>query len=270
MINVLLADDQRLVCEGLCNLLKSHEDLCVIGLAHDGREAIDLAQSLNPDVLLLDIQMPEMDGLEAAAHLQYILPDLKILILTTFKNQDYLTRAISLGVKGYILKNTPPEELAQAIRLVYRGHTHFSPGIMEQLVPLLSPLANPLLNQNSSFNVLSQQPSSLIKTVNGEVREGSNYRGKIGNASQAVKSEFSSLSNPSSNSFKLENKLENLTPREVEIIKLIGQGYTNREIAQTLGISEQTVKNHVSSILRRLQLRDRTQVALWATRMFAL
>lgn len=265
MINVLLADDQRLVCEGLCNLLKSHEDLCVIGLAHNGREAIDLAKSLNPDVLLLDIQMPEMDGLEAASHLQYLLPDLKILILTTFKNQDYLTRAISLGVKGYILKNTPPEELAQAIRLVHRGHTHFSPGIMEQLVPLLSPLANPLLNQNS-FNGLSHQSSNLIKTITSEVGEESNHRIKIGAVPQAIKSGSSALSNSSSNSFKLEN----LTPREVEIIKLIGQGFTNREIAQTLGISEQTVKNHVSSILRRLQLRDRTQVALWATRMFAL
>jgi DNA-binding NarL/FixJ family response regulator len=230
-------------------------DLDVIGVAYNGQEAIDLAKLLSPDVLLMDIQMPEMTGLEAAFHLQNILPNIKILILSTFKNQDYLTQALSLGVKGYILKNTPSDELAQAIRLAHRGHSHFSPGIMEQLVPLLnhndalprnkSEFARKSLNSSNAYFNNYQNTQDLSTLIADQIP-----------VKALAKSEADSL------------KFENLTRRETEIIKLIAQGYANREIANALNISEQTVKNHVSSILRRLNLRDRTQVALWATKMF--
>jgi DNA-binding NarL/FixJ family response regulator len=168
--------------------------------------AIEQALLLKPDVVLMDIRMPIMDGVAAIRALSKQAPEIKVLVLTTFDDDEYVTQAINYGAKGYLLKDTPSEILAQAIHLVNQGYTQLGPGLMEKLMTA---------NQN-----LAHQPPS---------------------------------------------ELSQLTPREQEVLQLIGKGCNNREIAETLYISERTVKNHVNSILRRLHLRDRTQAAIFAT-----
>jgi DNA-binding NarL/FixJ family response regulator len=206
MIRVLLADDQSLVREGLSSLLEAQPDLEVVGEAENGKMAVERARSLRPDVVLMDVRMPVMDGVAATQAIAQQAPEVKVLILTTFDDDDYVTRAIAFGAKGYLLKDTPSNVLAQAIRLVEQGYTQLGPGLLEKLMTAESRPA-------------PEPPSELAQ----------------------------------------------LTPREQEVLQWIGKGYSNREIAETLYISERTVKNHVNSILRRLNLRDRTQAAILAT-----
>ncbi|OLP18243.1 DNA-binding response regulator [Leptolyngbya sp. 'hensonii'] len=204
MIRVLLVDDQSIVREGLRSLLQAKPDLDIVGEAENGQVGVEQAIALQPDVVLMDVRMPVMDGVAATRSLQEKIPHIRILILTTFDDDEYVTQALRYGAKGYLLKDTPSEELAQAIRAVHKGYTHLGPGLFEKM---LSPAPTP-------------PPPTLPP------------------------------------------ELAQLTPRELEVLHLIGQGYSNREIAQTLYITERTVKNHVSSILSRLHLRDRLQVAL--------
>jgi DNA-binding NarL/FixJ family response regulator len=206
MIRVLLVDDQSIVREGLASLLQTKSNIEVVGEAENGQVAIEQALLLKPDVVLMDVRMPIMDGVAAIRALSKQAPEIKVLVLTTFDDDEYVTRAINYGAKGYLLKDTPSEILAQAIHLVNQGYTQLGPGLMEKLMTA---------NQN-----LAHQPPS---------------------------------------------ELSQLTPREQEVLQLIGKGCNNREIAETLYISERTVKNHVNSILRRLHLRDRTQAAIFAT-----
>ncbi|MEB3281796.1 MAG: response regulator transcription factor [Lyngbya sp.] len=210
MIKILLVDDQSIIREGLCSLLQAKPDLDIVGEAENGQVAVELALKLQPDIVLMDVRMPIMDGVAATRSLSQHLPQTKVLVLTTFDDDEYITKAMQNGAKGYLLKDTPSEELAQAIRAVYKGYTQFGPGLFEKVVA-----AN------------------------------------TGNFSQT----FSTEPPP---------ELKQLTPRELEVLQLIGKGYSNREIAQTLYITERTVKNHVSSLLNRLNLRDRTQAALLA------
>lgn len=204
MIRLLLVDDQSIVREGLSSLLEAKPDLEVVGEAENGKVALELARSLQPDVVLMDVRMPVMDGVAATKALSQQAPDIKVLVLTTFDDDEYVTRAIANGAKGYLLKDTPSEILAQAIRLVHQGYTQLGPGLLE-------------------------------KVMAADARP------------PAVPPEFAQL-----------------TPREQEVLQLIGKGFSNREIAEALYISERTVKNHVNSILRRLNLRDRTQAAILA------
>jgi DNA-binding NarL/FixJ family response regulator len=205
MIRIILVDDQNIIREGLGSLLQAKTDLEVIGEAGNGQEAVQLALKLQPDVVLMDVRMPVMDGVAATRLLQEQAPDIKILILTTFDDDEYITKAMAYGAKGYLLKDTPSEELATAIRSIHKGYTQIGPGLFDKLM-----VSNP-------------HPSP-------------------------------------------PPELAELTPREREVLSLIAQGYNNREIAQSLFISERTVKNHVNSILHSLNLRDRTQAAIWANR----
>jgi DNA-binding NarL/FixJ family response regulator len=204
MIRVLLVDDQSIVREGLASLLQAKPDIEVVGEAENGRIAIEKSLSLQPDVVLMDIRMPVMDGVAAISALAREAPQIKILVLTTFDDDEYVTQAMANGAKGYLLKDTPSEELAQAIRSVYKGYTQLGPGLFEKVK--VAPSTPPV-----------EPPPELTA----------------------------------------------LTSREREVLQLIGQGYNNREIAEELYISERTVKNHVNSILRRLNLRDRTQAAIF-------
>jgi DNA-binding NarL/FixJ family response regulator len=210
MIRLLLVDDQVLVREGLRSLLEAKPDLEVVGEAENGQQAVVEAIALLPDVVLMDVRMPIMDGVAATRSLHDHAPQIKVLILTTFGDEEYVTQAMRYGAKGYLLKDTPSEELAEAIRAVQKGYTHFGPGLFEKMI------AAPVVD--------------VVEAPTGEPPE-----------------------------------YEELTPREQEVLRLIAAGKSNREIAEALYISERTVKNHVNSILRRLNLRDRTQAAIWAT-----
>ena len=204
MIRVLLVDDQSIIREGLCSLLQAKEDIEVVGEAENGKLAVEQALTLQPDVVLMDVRMPIMDGVAATRNLQQKAPKIRVLVLTTFDDDDYITQAMKFGAKGYLLKDTPSEELAQAIRAIHKGYTQMGPGLFEKVMTATSNVEAP-------------------------------------------------------------PELEQLTPREKEVLQLIAKGLNNREIAQKLFISERTVKNHVNSILNRLNLRDRTQAAIFAS-----
>jgi DNA-binding NarL/FixJ family response regulator len=206
MITLLLVDDQNLIRQGLKALLELEPDLQVIGEAENGQLAIELFQQLQPNVVLMDIRMPVMDGVMATQQICQQFPNANILILTTFDDDNYVATAIKNGAKGYLLKDTPSEEIAAAIRAVDLGYTHLAPGMMAK--------------------VMSSQINQVQVTLPPE--------------------------------------LADLTPRELDVLKLIAVGANNREIAQKLYISEGTVKNHVTNLLNRLNLRDRTQAAILA------
>lgn len=211
MIYVLLVDDQAIVRQGLKALLSLEADLQIVGEAANGREAVAIAQKLltTPnavEVALMDIRMPVMDGVAATRELLRQYPHLKILVLTTFEDDELVQQAVAAGAVGYLLKDTPSEEVAQAIRAVHRGYAQFGPGILQKMV----------------------------------------------------------VAQPASPKPEIPPGFDELTPREREVLALIGQGASNREIAEALFLSEGTVKNHVTNILGRLGLRDRTQAALLA------
>lgn len=210
MIHVVLVDDQAIVRQGLKALLSLEADLQIVGEAANGREALEIAQSLLTisnavEVVLMDIRMPVMDGVAATRELLRQYPEIKVLVLTTFEDDELVQQAVQAGAVGYLLKDTPSEEVAQAIRAVHRGYAQFGPGILQKMV--MKQTAPP-----------------------PEIPPG----------------------------------FAELTPREREVLALIGQGASNREIAQVLFLSEGTVKNYVTHILGRLGLRDRTQAALLA------
>jgi DNA-binding NarL/FixJ family response regulator len=207
MINLLIADDQDLFRRGLATLLNLEEDLCVVGQAENGQEAWELAQKLQPDVVLMDVRMPICNGVEATQKIHQHYPWMRILMLTTFDEDDYIWQSLQAGALGYLLKSTPSEQLAIAIRSLQQGYSQLGPTIAPKVFAQINPL-------------LAASPD----------RSG------------AVE----------------------LSPRERDVLQLIGQGYSNREISDRLHISAGTVKNHVTQILSKLQLRDRTQAALWS------
>ncbi|MBD2259056.1 response regulator transcription factor [Pseudanabaena sp. FACHB-2040] len=208
MIRLLLAEDKTIIRQGLRRLLESYADLKVVGEAENGQQAVEQAAILQPDLVLMDVRMPVMDGMAATQLICDRFPQVKVLILTTFDDEQYIEKVMDVGASGYLLKDTPSEELADAIRSAHRGYTQLGPGLFKK--------------------VFSQR---------------------------------SVASKNSADSRRLE--LANLTPREREVLSLIATGASNREIAEILCIAEKTVKNHVSSILSRLNLRDRTQAAVF-------
>jgi DNA-binding NarL/FixJ family response regulator len=207
MISLLLVDDEMLIRRGLKALLSVEPDLQVVGEAENGKQAIQAVERLQPDLVLMDIRMPIMDGVAATQAISDHFPHTKVLVLTTFAEDEYIVQALRYGAVGFLLKGTPSEDLVQAIHAAHRGFVQLGPGVSRQ--------------------TLTQLPTP----------------------SPAPPPELAAL-----------------TPREQEILKLIAQGTNNREIAEVLFISEKTVKNHITSILSHLNLRDRTQAAIWANR----
>ena len=208
MIRLLLVDDQELVCQGLQAMLNLELDLEVAGVANNGQTAVRQVETLQPDIVLMDIRMPVMDGREATRIICQRFPDVKVLVVSTFDEDEYITHAIKAGAKGYLLKDMPVEELAQIIRLVARGYCQMGPGLMEKML-------DRMVDLDSDRQL--QAPG-----------------------------------------------LAELTPREMDVLNLIGNGCTNREIAQQLYIAEGTVKSHVTHILNRLNLKNRSQIAIYA------
>lgn len=207
MIRLLLVDDQTLICQGLKAMLSLEEDLEVVGIAHNGEEALAQVAALQPDVVLMDVQMPILDGREATRRICQRYPQIKVLMLSTFDDSQYIADAIRAGAKGYLLKDMPSEELADAIRAVHRGYAQLSPGLLEKFSETLTTA------ETVAQPVLPDVPA--------------------------------------------------LTPREREVLQLVGLGYTNRAIAESLYISEGTVKTHVTHLLSRLNLRNRAQLAIY-------
>lgn len=209
MIKILIVDDQRLIREGLASLLKANEDFDVIGEATNGEDAIRQTDLLRPDVILMDVRMPTMDGITATKFILEQHPTIRILILTTFNDDEYVAGAMRAGASGYLLKDDT-EVLYQAIKTAHAGVFQFSKEIAQTIV---------------------QQ----LKQINNNHKE------------------------------KKQNSIVNLlTSREREVVELVAKGATNREVAQELVISENTVKNHISNILGRLDLRDRVQIVIFA------
>ncbi len=214
MISLLLVDDQTLICQGLKAMLALEPDLQVVGTADNGKTAIEQVAALQPDVVLMDLRMPVMDGREATRLIAQQFPDIKVLVLSTFDDDQYIAQSIRSGAKGYLLKDMPSEELAQAIRSVHRGYTQLGPGLLEKLMAV-----------------------SVSKS------------GTVG-------------------SKPVPQELNQLTNRERDVLHLIGRCSTNREIALQLYISEGTVKTHVTHLLNRLNLRNRSQLAIYANSVF--
>ncbi len=210
MIRLLLVDDQEIFRQGLASLLSLEDDLEVVGEAANGKQAIALSHELQPDVILMDIRMPICDGVVATQEIHQRFPWMKILVLTTFDEDEYIWKSLQAGASGYLLKSTPATQLATAIRTLHQGHCQLGPTIAPKLLAQL------------------RYPH-----------------------------EESSKPSPS-------RQLANLSERELQVLNLIAQGKSNREIAQILFLSEGTVKNYVTQILNHLELRDRTQAALWA------
>jgi DNA-binding NarL/FixJ family response regulator len=219
MIRILLVEDQEVVREGLKALLELKPDFEVVAEAGNGAQAIEQverlqSQSTLPDVVLMDIRMPVMDGVTATERICQAFPSIKVLVFTTFNDAKSVAEALRVGAKGYLLKDTPAKELAEVIRSIHQGYTQFSPGVLENLLA------------QSSLTHLTQTAPPLPELPAG---------------------------------------FKDLSPKERQVLALLAKGASNREIAQTLFVAEGTVRNHVSHILTRLDLRDRIQAAVVAT-----
>jgi DNA-binding NarL/FixJ family response regulator len=221
---IVIADDHDLSRAGLLYTLASEPDLEVVGEAASGTEAVVVCQRLLPDLVLIDVQMPKMDGLEATHEIKWALPRISVVMVTMYENPDYLFEALKAGAAGYILKDATHEELLGAVRKVLDGETLLSPA-----------LAN-----------------KLLKKLVGEHNERPTAIGDLSHSSSPPKRR------PSSPHDSL------LTPREVEILGFMARGQTNRQIAKRLVVSAGTVQSHVHHIIAKLAVSDRTQAAVQA------
>ena len=204
MIRVLIADDHAVVRQGLRTFLALQEDVEVVGEAEDGLEAVDGAERLQPDVALMDLVMPRLDGIEAIRRIREVSPETRVIVLTSFVDEDRMIPAVRAGAAGYLMKDVQPQELVRAIRTVHGGEVLLHPSVVAKLME----------------EVAAERPGA------GEL----------------------------------------LTAREREVLTLVARGRANKLIALDLGVSEKTVKAHVSNILGKLGLHDRTQAALYAVR----
>ena len=206
MMKILLCDDQAVIRDGLEMLLNLEKDFQVVGSAQDGSEAVELAAQKQPDLILMDLKMPIMNGIEATREIRAKFPNIKILVLTTYDDDEWVFDAIRAGASGYLLKDTPRQKIIEAIRGTVDGKSFVDPAV-----------AGKLLNQVASRQT---QPTSILT--------------------------------------------EKLTERELDVLRLIAKGINNSEIAAQLHLSEGTVRNHVSAILEKLGVSDRTQAAVIA------
>jgi DNA-binding NarL/FixJ family response regulator len=205
---VLIVDDDDLMRSGLAELLSGEPEIEVAGEASTGREAVERAQRLDPDVVLMDVRMPDLDGIDATRELTRLAPRARVVILTTFEQDEYIFGALRAGASGFLLKRTRPEELVAAVRTVAAGDSLLSPSVTRVVV-----------------DRMGRQPTPDL-------------------ADQA--------------------RLEELTPREREVLGLVARGLSNREIAAELVVEESTIRTHVKRILMKLGLRDRVQIVIFA------
>lgn len=208
MIKVVIVDDQVMIREGLTMLVGHMNDMKVVATASNGQEAIDVCQIQQPDIVLMDVRMPILTGVEATKMIKEMNPKIKIIILTTFVDDDYIFQAVTNGASGYLLKDAGSQKVEEAILEVYHGGAMFQPSIAQKVV--------------NQFQQIHHK--KVVK----------------------------------------DSRIEALTNRELEIIRLVGEGKNNEEIAKELFITKGTTKNHISSLLTKLELRDRTQLAIFS------
>ena len=211
MIKVLIADDQELIRTSLQIILNNQENIEVTDVVANGQEVMRSVRKNKPDVILMDIRMPKMDGVQCTKIIKENYPDIKIIILTTFDDDEYVYNALKYGASGYLLKGVSIDDLVKAIHTVYSGRAMINPDIATKVVKLFSQMAK-------GYNPI-----------------------EVGN-----------------------KEVEKLTRTEWKIIEQVAYGYSNKEIAYALNLSEGTVRNYLSTILSKLKLRDRTQLAIWA------
>jgi DNA-binding NarL/FixJ family response regulator len=210
-IKVLIADDHRVVREGLAAILKTKENIEVVGEAQDGQEAVDKARALLPDVIIMDVSMPRMGGVEATRIIKREFPHIGIVALTMYEEQQYIFDLVRAGATGYLLKDTDSAQIVAAIRAIYRGESLIHPSVASKIL--------------AEFSLLAQRKGRKPSWVEHD-----------------------------------------LTDREITVLRLVADGKTNKEIANSLDLSEKTVKNHVRNIFHKLQVYDRTQAAILAIR----
>ena len=208
MIRIMLVDDQEMVRVGFRMILEAESDLTIVGEAGDGAAAIELAARADADVVLMDVRMPKMDGIEACRTLRDRYPDTRVMMLTTFDLHDYVHAALRAGASGFMLKDAPAEQLVDAIRIVAKGDALLAPSVTQALI-----------------DEIARQP----------VRDRASYPG-----------------------------VDELTERELEVLKLMANGMSNSEIAQSLYLGEATIKTHVGRVLSKLGARDRVQAVVVA------
>ncbi len=207
-IRVAVVDDQRLFTKGLSGLVDMLDGVEVVGVAYDGEEAVALCRKEEPDVVLMDISMPKMDGISATREIRDLLPQSAVIILTAHEDDEHVFEGIKAGAQGYLLKDSEPEDLSRAIHTVHAGNTIIAPDLAQKML-------NTFESGGSGRSQLAPPP---------------------------------------------------LTERELEVIRALAQGMSDRQIAQSLGISEKTVRNHTSNIYRKLHIFDRTQAVIYAVR----
>ena len=253
---LLIADDHALVREGLRTMLSGEDGIEVIAEANDGRQALDVCRELGPDLVLMDVRMPVMDGLEATRKIKAEMPKTSVMMVTMHENPDYLFEAVKAGAAGYVLKDASGERLLGAIRRTLEGES-----------PLNQELAMRLLVRLSRESGSSEQGSRALSSE--EAEEGSRKVRREGGEPPAFQPEATQAGAHqagSSGSGQSERaaQIGSLTPREIEVLRLLSQGQTNPQIAQNLLVSRGTVKIHVQHIISKLGVSDRTQAAVRA------
>ena len=211
MIKIMIADDQELIRESLRIVLNINSDMTVVGVAENGQETIDMVRAKKPDVILMDVRMPILDGVQCTRLIKEAHPEVRIIILTTFDGDEYVYNALKYGASGYLLKGVSVPELTQAVRTVVSGGAMINPNIALKVVKLFSQLAQ------GNFSVSVEEGAAAL-----------------------------------------------LSRTERKVTLLVGRGLSNKEIAEKLCLSEGTVRNNLSTVLSKLALRDRTQLAIWA------
>lgn len=217
MTRVLLVDDQTLIRQGIRLLLMTEPGMDVVGEAANGHEALEKVEALRPDVVLMDIRMPEMDGVAATREIAAHYPETGVIILTTFDDEEFIFEGLRAGARGYLLKDISSEEMAEAVRVVSGGGALIQPSITRKVLSEFARLAG----------ATAPRPVQNVPT-------------------------------------KATGLAEPLTEREIEVLRCIAEGLSNREIAERLVITEGTVKNHVSNLIAKLNIRDRTQALIKA------
>ncbi|MEM9954054.1 MAG: response regulator transcription factor [Chloroflexota bacterium] len=212
MIRVVICDDQAIVTEGLQVILESDSEIEVVGIGHDGAQAIELVEKHHPNIVLMDLKMSGMNGIHATRHIRAHHPDVFVLVLTTYDADEWVFDAIRSGASGYLLKNTPPKDLIKSVKQVVNGENPVDPNVAGTL-----------------FKHINQSASTLP-------------------------------------SITADTKIDDLSDRELEVLRLMAKGLSNRDIAKQLFLSEGTIRNYVSNVFSKLNVSDRTQASLIAVR----